>query len=127
MYYPAPAGLKGMDKMKITRILALLLSLVLLLGALAGCAETLSGTYKAETLGTGASYTFDGKNVKVDVLVLGTVATTLEGTYEIKDNKITLTFGDTESEEAKTYGGTFDFAETETSIKIGLIEYTKVQ
>jgi len=112
--------------MKLTRMIALCLSLVLIAAVLAGCAGTLSGTYKAETLGTGASYTFDGKNVTVDVLVLGTVAATLKGTYEIADGKITLTFGDTESEEAKTYGGTFNFAETENSIKIGMIEYTKV-
>jgi len=113
--------------MKGIRFAALCLSFLLLLGTLAGCAETLSGTYKAETLGTGAAYTFSGKNVKVEVLVLGTVAATLEGTYAIEDGKITLTFGDTESEEAKTYGGTFDFAETENSIKIGLIEYTKTE
>lgn len=108
---------------KFTKILCVALALLML----ASCAQTLSGTYKAETLGTGASYTFKGNNVTVDVLFLGTVATTLNGTYEISDNKITLTFSDTESEEAKNYSGTYDFSETDTSIKIGLIEYTKVQ
>ncbi len=107
------------------RTIAAVLLAVIVLAAFSSCAETLSGTYKADTLGTGASYTFDGKKVRVDVLVLGAVVTSLEGTYEIDDGKITFTFGDTESEEAKQYSGTFDFAETETSVKIGMIEYRK--
>lgn len=112
--------------MKITRILALCMSVLVVMAVLAGCAKTLSGTYKAETLGTGASYTFDGKNVTVDVLVLGTVATTLKGTYSIEEGKITLTFGDTDSEEAKTYGGTYSFTEGEDYIQIGMIQYNRV-
>jgi len=111
--------------MKVTRILALGLCSLILLSVLAGCAETLSGTYKAETLGTGVSYTFKGKNVKVEVLVLGSVTAVLEGTYEIKDGSITLTFGDTENEEAKTYGGTFDFEKGEDFVKIGLFKCIK--
>ncbi len=107
------------------RTIAAVMLIVIVISALSSCAETLSGTYKAETLGTGASYTFDGKNVRVDVLVLGAVVTSLEGTYEISDGKITFTFGNAEGEDAKQYSGTFDFAETETSVKIGMIEYTK--
>ncbi len=107
------------------RVWAAALAAVLLLGTLSGCAETVSGTYRAETLGTGAVYTFRGKEVRVDVLVLGAAVTSLEGTYVLKDGKITFTFGDTDSEEGKKYSGTFDFSETETGIKIGLIEYTK--
>ena len=107
------------------RVWVIALTAVLLIGALSGCAETLSGSYRADTLGTGAVYTFSGKDVRVDVLMLGAVVSSLEGTYILEDGKITFTFGDTESEEGKKYSGTFDFAETETGIKIGLIEYTK--
>ena len=109
------------------RILCLVMALVCIGSVLAGCAKTLSGTYKAGAFGSGVSYTFKGKNVEVNVLVLGTVVTTLNGTYEIGDGTITLTFGDAEAAEAKTYGGTFEFAEMENSIKIGVMEYTRVE
>ena len=108
------------------KILCLVMAIVCIGTVLAGCAKTLNGTYKAEVMGSGVSYVFKGRNVSVNVLVLGTVVTTLEGTYEIGDGKITLTFGDASAEEANTYGGTFDFIETENSIKIGMMEYTRV-
>ena len=109
------------------RILCLVLALVCIGTVLAGCAKTLNGTYKADVFGSGASYTFKGKNVEVNVLVLGAVVTTLSGTYEIGDGTITLTFGDAEAAEAKTYGGTFEFVEMENSIKIGMMELTRVE
>ena len=109
------------------RTLCLVMALVCIGTVLAGCAKTLSGTYKADVFGSGVSYTFKGKDVTVNVLVLGTVVTTLSGTYEIGDGTITLTFGDAEEAEAKTYGGTFEFAEGENTIKIGLTELTRVE
>ena len=112
---------------RFVKILCVVMSLVCIGTVLAGCAKTLSGTYKADAFGSGVSYTFKGKNVEVNVLVLGTVVTTLNGTYEIGDGTITLTFGDAEAEEAKTYGGTFEFVEMENSIKIGMMEYTRVE
>jgi hypothetical protein len=93
----------------------------------AGCAKTLSGTYKAEVMESGAAYTFKGHDVEVKVLVLGRVVTTLHGTYELGDGTITLTFGDAEAEEAKKYSGTFEFSQTEDTIKIGVVEYTRVE
>lgn len=105
--------------------LALFLCAAILCAFLAGCAKTLSGTYTAETIGTGASYTFSGENVKVDILILGAVAASLEGTYKIDGDKITFTFADSDSAEAKQYSGTFDFAEEENGIRIGLIDYVK--
>ena len=95
------------------RTLCLVLALVCIGTVLAGCAKTLSGTYKADVFGSGVSYTFKGKDVTVNVLV--------------GDGTITLTFGDADAAEAKSYSGTFDFAETENSIKIGLMEYTLVE
>ena len=112
---------------RFVKFLCVVMTLVCIGIVLAGCAKTLSGTYKADAFGSGVSYTFKGKNVEVNVLVLGTVVTTLSGTYEIGDGKITLTFGDADAAEAKSYSGTFDFAETENSIKIGLMEYTLVE
>ncbi len=113
--------------MKTIRISAALLAAVILCTALAACGGgALKGTYKAESFGTGASYTFSGKKVTVDILVLGSVLSTLEGTYEIKDGKITLTFEKGEAEDVEKYGGTYDFSQTDNAIKIGLIEYQKV-
>ena len=112
---------------QIVKILCVCLALVCVGTILAGCAKTLSGTYKAEVMGSGASYTFKGNDVEVKVLLLGTVVTTLHGTYELGDGVITLTFGDGEGEEAKKYSGTFDFSQTENTIKIGVVEYTRVE
>ena len=57
--------------MKTIRISAALLAAVILCMSLAACGGALKGTYKAESFGTGASYTFSGKKVTVDILVLG--------------------------------------------------------
>ena len=112
--------------MKCRRIAAMLLAAVFVAMTLAGCSKgRLDGTYKAETFGVGASYTFRGKTVEVDVLVLGTVVDTLKGTYTVEDGKITLTFDSGDEENKDKYGGSFDFSEGENSIKIGLIEYTR--
>ena len=110
---------------RIMRTGAAVLAAVILLAVLSGCGERISGTYAAEALGTGTVYTFRGREVRLDVQMLGTVVTSLDGTYSLKDGRITLTFGDTDTEEGKKYSGTFDFAETETGIRIGLLEYTK--
>ena len=109
------------------KILCVMMALVCIGAALAGCAKTLSGTYKAEVMGSGAAYTFKGHDVEVKVLVLGTVMTTLNGTYELGDGTITLTFGEEEGKEAGKYSGTFAFSQTEDTIKIGVVEYTRVE
>ena len=112
---------------RLVRILCVCMALVCVGAVLAGCAKTLSGTYKAEVMGSGAAYTFKGHDVEVKVLVLGTVVTTLNGSYEIGDGTITFTFGDADADTAKTYSGTFDFSKTENTIKIGVIEYTRAE
>ncbi|MBQ7940436.1 MAG: hypothetical protein IJ281_08705 [Clostridia bacterium] len=112
---------------QLVKILCVMMALVCIGAALAGCAKTLSGTYKAEVMGSGAAYTFKGHDVEVKVLVLGTVMTTLNGTYELGDGTITLTFGEEEGEEAGKYSGTFAFSQTEDKIKIGVVEYTRAE
>ncbi len=121
----------GRENMKtITRILALTLMTAVLLLVLASCSGSapLDGTYKAEVFGTGTEYVFNGKTVTLHVTVAGMVAATLEGTYEIAENKITLTFGGDE-DTAKQYSGMFDFSMDEEgdTIKIGIVEYSKVK
>ena len=107
------------------RILCLVLALVCIGTVLAGCAKTLNGTYKADVP---IRRCRDICPLLITaVLVLGAVVTTLSGTYEIGDGTITLTFGDAEEAEAKTYGGTFEFVEMENSIKIGMMELTRVE
>jgi hypothetical protein len=115
--------------MKVRRIAAALLAVLILCAVLAGCGGKgkLKGTYRAEAFGTGAAFTFSGDKVTVDVLVLGTVVDTLKGTYAIEDGKITLTFDSGEEEDIAEYGGTFDFEQSENAIKIGLIEYKKTE
>lgn len=108
------------------KLLSVVLILTMLIPLLTACGNTLKGTYTAEVFGSGMSYTFDGKSVTLDVTALGAVIVTLEGTYEIEDGKITLTFAG-EEEDAKQYSGTFDFTANDdgNSIKIGIVEYER--
>ena len=110
---------------KTVRILALVMALATILCVFASCGKTLKGEYSAEIAGTGVTYEFKGSKVTVTTKVLGTKAFEAEGTYKIKDDKITFTFED-EDEDVKKYDGTFDFEEKEDSIKIGIVEYKKV-
>ena len=114
---------------KSIRILAVVMTVLMLCLTLASCGKKLSGTYKAELggdlLGYEATYEFSGS--KVEVTKEGTVlgvknSVTIEGTYEIKDDKITFTF---ETEDKDIKSGTFAFEETEDGIKIGVVEYKK--
>ena len=124
-------------KKTFVRFLALALVAVMMVCTLASCAKKLSGSYEAEVdavvMKYTATYTFKGNKVDVEkktTTVLGTVDTkTLEGTYEIAENKdgtmeITLTF---ETEDDQVKSGTFTFEEGEDYIKIGLVKYTLVK
>lgn len=108
------------------KLLSTALIFILLLTLLTACANRLSGTYKAEVLGSGMAYTFSGNKVTLNVTALGAVIATVDGTYEIDDGKITLSFSG-DDEEAKEYSGTFDFSRDDDgdSIKIGMFEYEK--
>ncbi len=109
------------------RILAVAMVAVILCLALVSCGKTLSGKYEATILGSGIELEFDGKKVTYTAKVLGAEAASVEGTYEIKDDKITLSFDD-EDKDAKIKAGTYDFEEGEDYIKIGEIgKLTKVE
>ena len=110
---------------KLTKIVALVLVVALACVALASCGKKLSGTYKAEVVGTGATYTFKGSKVTITAKVFG-FEKTFEGKYEIYEEddaeKIKFTF---EDEDAEQYSGSFSFSEGEDYIKIGGLKYTK--
>jgi hypothetical protein len=110
---------------KLTKIVALVLVVALACVALASCGKKLSGTYKAEVVGTGATYTFKGSKVTITAKLFG-AETTFEGKYEIYEEdgaeKIKFTF---EDEDAEQYSGSFSFSEGDGYIKIGVIKYTK--
>lgn len=108
----------------LVKLMALSLVLVMALGILASCGKTLSGTYAAETLGTGATLEFKGSKVKITVKALGAELGSAEGKYSIDGDKITFTF-DSEDDDVKAYNGTFDFAEEDDYIKVGIVTYKK--
>ena len=114
------------------KVLALVMVALMLCLALTACGKKLSGEYvlDATIAGSGAvtTYAFSGSKVTITVetKLLGSITDTfeVEGKYSIEDDKITFEFED-EDDGAKKYNGSFDFAETETGIKIGLLEYKK--
>ncbi|MBQ2988351.1 MAG: hypothetical protein IJD59_04525 [Clostridia bacterium] len=111
---------------RFTKVLALAMVLAMTCLLLASCG--LSGTYKNNGLfGFGATeLTFKGSKITVE---LGGVEA--EGTYKIKDDKITIEFPD-ENEDEATLGDLFQLLNGEHSfekgddyIKIGGTKYTK--
>ena len=80
---------------KTVRILALVMALAAVLCVFAACGTTLSGTYSnvEEVLGieSGTRIEFNGKKFEMTVIVASQEAS-FEGTYEIKDDKITFDF-----------------------------------
>ena len=111
---------------KTVRLIALAMVAIMLCLALAACGKTLSGKYSAEALGTGVTYEFKGSKVTITSKALGAEVYSVEAKYQIKDDKITITLDDGADEDAKDVSGTFDFKETDDGIKIGIIEYKKV-
>lgn len=119
-------------KKSIIKVLAFTLLAVVVCITLVSCGKTISGEYEAELnygLGkVGVTYSFKGSKVEATVKstnILGQVETkTVEGTYEINEDEITFTW---EDEVDGVDGGTFTFEETEKGIKIGLVEYKKVE
>jgi len=110
-------------KKTFVRIAAVAVLVVMLACSLVACGG-LSGTYSASALGlAGASYTFKGSNVTIEVGALG-FTTEIEGKYSIDGDEITFTFDDDE-EDASKYEGTFDFEKGDDYIKIGGVKYEK--
>lgn len=109
---------------KSVKVIALALVAVMLCSALVSCGKRLSGEYEATVAGSGLVLAFEGKKVTITTKVLGKEGESKEGTYEIKDDKITLTFTIDEKEESETY----DFEQGEDYIKIGTLgKFTKVE
>ena len=107
------------------KVIALALVVATLACVFASCGKTISGTYTAEALGTGAEFEFKGSKVSITVKVLGFSGDPVEGKYEIKDDKITFTF-ESDDSDIKKYDGTFDFEKGDDYIKIGGVKYKKV-
>ncbi len=97
---------------KSVRVLAVAMALLMVMVVLASCGTKLSGTYK----GTLTSLTFDGDKVKASA---GPIS--IEGTYKIDGDKITLTFGN----DTLKLGGEHTFEKDGDTIKIDGIKYTK--
>jgi hypothetical protein len=97
----------------------------MLLSSLAACGKRISGTYSAEIAGSGAEFKFSGSKVTITTKVFGSVVSTSEGEYSIKDDKITFEFEKEDSDDVKKYNGTFDFEKKDDSIKIGVVTYDK--
>ena len=109
---------------RFTKVIAIVLVLATLACVFASCGKKLSGKYEATVIGTGTCLEFKGNKVFAQFKILGTYGDAVEGKYEIKDNKITITF-EGDNEKANSLEGTFDFEEGDGYIKIGLVKYTK--
>ena len=112
---------------KTVRILSMVLVAAILCVAFASCGNKLSGEYSTNVLLVGdVSFDFSGSKVTITIKAIGAVLASVEGKYKIKDDQITFEF-ESDKEEVKKYNGTFDFAETEKGIKIGIVEYKKAE
>ena len=109
---------------KFTKVIAVVLVLATLVCVFASCGKKLSGKYEATAFGTGTCLEFKGSKVYAQFKLLGAYGDAVEGKYEIKDGKITLTF-EGEDKSADALEGTFDFEEGDGYIKIGPVKYTK--
>lgn len=114
--------------MKKTAIKVIALTLVAVMACmfLASCGTRISGKYSAEALGTGATMEFKGSKVTTTYKALGVEVYSVEGEYEIKDDKITITYSGDDADKAKDYAGTFDFEKGDDYIKIGVFKFEEV-
>ncbi|MBR2388470.1 MAG: hypothetical protein IKB02_06845 [Clostridia bacterium] len=111
-------------KKTVLKVVALMLVAVIACAALVSCGKTLKGTYET-ALGT-PSFTFKGNKVTLEIDLVIT-ATTIEGKYEIEDDKITFTWEGENADKAEDYSGTLAFAEGDGYITIGGVKYNKVE
>ncbi len=101
------------------KIISTLLVCVLLIGCVmtfASC-NKLSGKYENTTLGVTTTLEFDGDTVKTSAMGFS-----VEGTYEIDDDKITITY----EENGKTISETTSFEKGKDFILIDDVKYEKV-
>ncbi len=114
---------------KTVRIIALAMALLMVGMLFVACGNTLSGSYTKKGLIANTTLEFSGKDVTISY---GKVE--IKGTYEIEDDKITITLPEEEDDSIleaafKTIlnelTGTKSFEKTDDGIKIGGVEYTK--
>ena len=103
-------------KKSVIRIFSLALLAIMLLGVLTSCVNTLSGTY-VDSTGI-VKLTFDGDKVTYSSGI-GPLSITLDGTYKIDGDEITLTI------DGSPINGTLPFAKDGKTITIGGVTYTK--
>ena len=120
---------------KTVRIMAVVMAVLMVTLVLASCGNTLSGKY-ARTEGTiiksTTTYEFSGKNVTITSALGDQELFSLEGTYEIKDDKIAFDFTGSEETDDSLLEGVLDGLTDEVSfekgdgyIKIGGVQYDK--
>ncbi len=121
-------------KKSIVKILALALVAVMMCAILVSCGGP-SGKYEAESWGSGITLDFSGKNVDITIKVIGFSSEPIKGTYEIKDDKITISLVDDDAEDSLDKAvktviekilGEQSYEKTDDGIKIGGVEYKKV-
>ena len=104
---------------KLVSLLVTAVLLTALILTLSACSQKLSGKYEAKAFGAVVcTYEFEGDKVTIYTpRVLGQEIR-VEGTYKIKDDKITFTFDTEVEDESIEYAGTFDFEKGDGYIKI---------
>lgn len=123
-----------------TRVVAVALVAVIMTMMLASCGNTLSGTYEAETelnliiVKTTVKYTYEFKGKNVTLTTASTTGSTTttktqSGTYEINEDKITITWTQDvetgENGDGTVKSGTYDFAKGDGYIVIGELKLNK--
>ena len=123
-----------------TRVVAVALVAVIMTMMLASCGNTLSGTYEAETelnliiVKTTVKYTYEFKGKNVTLTTASTTGSTTttktqSGTYEINEDKITITWTQDvetgENGDGTVKSGTYDFAKGDGYIVIGELKLIK--
>ncbi len=104
---------------KSVKFLALVMALLMICLPLTACGKRLSGKYEHESWGIKTTYEFKGNKVTYSV-----GGEEVEGTYEIKDDKIIFEFDGNKLVELIN-GEELDFEKTDDGIEIEGIEYKK--
>jgi uncharacterized lipoprotein YehR (DUF1307 family) len=107
------------------KIIALAMCALMICLSLVSCGNKLSGEYENKSILGKSTYEFKGNKFTYSYGELE-----IEGTYKIKDDKITFEF-DIEDEDQKEladalFDNSCDFEKTEDGIEINGIEYKKV-
>lgn len=117
---------------KTVKILAVVMSVLLLCVALASCGSGLSGKYSRTDYGMTTAFDFDGDKVEMSIS-MGGLSYSVEGTYELGEDKITFSFDDPDGNNSilqnalKDFEQAVDYEKTDDGIKIGGVEYAKAE